>query len=771
MMCVEENRMRINWNGKLTEPILPSRGVRQGDPLSPYLFVLCMERLAHRIEVAVNDKQWKPLSITPNGLKLSHLFFADDLILFAEAGGKQIDIIRQCLDDFCASSGQKVNLNKSALFVSPNIARTKAEQLSARANIPLTTDLGRYLGLNAIHGRITKTRYKELCLKIQKKLASWKTGYLSLASRLTMVRSISSSMAVYPMFSEKLPSSVCSLLDKINRKFVWGEEEGHSKFHSVGWETMTTPKAMGGAGIRPTKQANLAMLSKGGCKLVTREDTLWTKLLLEKYGGSREGLDIIRKKKGSSLAWKSFAATYNTLKKGFAINIKDGKQTYFWLDPWLMQVPLIEHASAELTEEMKQRRVAELWEHDRGWRLEEFQHLLPPQIVDKIRAILIDPLAVGGDKIIWNLTSNGHFSVNSAFKAEQSSQSLQNDPIWKKIWRLHVPERVRVFVWMAMLGKLTTNQIRKDRHLTDNNSCPECEGISETIVHCLRDCRKAKAVWNKILDANRRAAFFNAGHQDWMKSNILDVSTGNWMGEWGSFYSLVIWYLWKCRNDGIFKGIKLSSSTLHHYVTAKANDWARTWIDARKSLAMVEGGNRTEALIGWKKPPIGWHKMNTDGANQSNMGMATAGGVLRDHNGTWLAGFCSKIGTGTALLAELWGVLQGLELAWKKGSRFLVLETDSQMALQLIEQRRDEVHPYATILGAIRRLLSQDWMVRLVHTYREGNRVADWLSKHSLVYPFGMYELEAPPLEVNKICYEDEAGTSFPRMVRLDNET
>ncbi|CAL1414425.1 unnamed protein product [Linum trigynum] len=322
-----------------------------------------------------------------------------------------------------------------------------------------------------------------------------------------------------------------------------------------------------------------------------------------------------------------------------------------------------------------------------------------------------------------------------------------------------------------MLGKLTTNQIRKDRHLTDNNSCPECEGISETIVHSLRDCRKAKAVWNKILDANRRAAFFNAGHQDWMKSNILDDSTGNWTGEWGSFFILVIWYLWKCRNDGIFKGIKLSSSTLHHYVTAKANDWARTWIDARKALAMVEGGNRTEALIGWKKPPIGWHKMNTDGANQSNMGMATAGRVLRDHNGTWLGGFCSKIGTGTALLAELWGVLQGLEFAWKKGSRFLVLETDSQLALQLIEQRRDEVHPYATILGAIRRLLSQDWMVRLVHTYREGNRVADWLSKHSLVYPFGMYELEAPPLEVNRICYEDEAGTSFPRMVRLDNET
>ncbi|CAL1401721.1 unnamed protein product [Linum trigynum] len=94
--------------------------------------------------------------------------------------------MRQCLEDFCDSSGKKVNLNKSVLFVSPNIIRGKAQNLSTRANIPLTMDLGRYLGLNAIHGRVTKAHYKELVLHIEKKLATWKTNCLSLASRLTM---------------------------------------------------------------------------------------------------------------------------------------------------------------------------------------------------------------------------------------------------------------------------------------------------------------------------------------------------------------------------------------------------------------------------------------------------------------------------------------------------------------------------------------------------------------------------------------------------------
>ncbi|CAL1400518.1 unnamed protein product [Linum trigynum] len=175
MFCVQHNRIQINWNGQLTDAFTPTRGFRQGDPLSPYLFVICMERLSHRIEQAIAEKTWKPISLSTNGPKLSHLFFADDLVLFAEAEGSQIETIRQCLDDFCHSSGQRINLLKSAMYVSPNVHWDKAQRLSSRAGIPLTADLGKYLGLHTINGRITKNRYTELILRIQNKLASWKT--------------------------------------------------------------------------------------------------------------------------------------------------------------------------------------------------------------------------------------------------------------------------------------------------------------------------------------------------------------------------------------------------------------------------------------------------------------------------------------------------------------------------------------------------------------------------------------------------------------------
>jgi hypothetical protein len=72
----------ILWNGSKTEAFSPARGLRQGDPLSLYLFVLCMEHLGAMLSKYVRDGSWKPMQITKDGTKLSHLFFADDVLLF-----------------------------------------------------------------------------------------------------------------------------------------------------------------------------------------------------------------------------------------------------------------------------------------------------------------------------------------------------------------------------------------------------------------------------------------------------------------------------------------------------------------------------------------------------------------------------------------------------------------------------------------------------------------------------------------------------------------
>ena len=82
--------MGENW--RASDPIGP--GIGQGDAISPYVFVLCMERLGHLINDSINSGQWKPIRLSRNGPLLSHLFFVDDLILFGEASTEQMDVIK-----------------------------------------------------------------------------------------------------------------------------------------------------------------------------------------------------------------------------------------------------------------------------------------------------------------------------------------------------------------------------------------------------------------------------------------------------------------------------------------------------------------------------------------------------------------------------------------------------------------------------------------------------------------------------------------------------
>lgn len=85
MECVTNSQFRLLCNGETTEIISPSRGMRQGDPVSPYLCVLRMDRLSHIICKEVDGGRWKPLQASSRWPKISYLFFADDLLLFAEA--------------------------------------------------------------------------------------------------------------------------------------------------------------------------------------------------------------------------------------------------------------------------------------------------------------------------------------------------------------------------------------------------------------------------------------------------------------------------------------------------------------------------------------------------------------------------------------------------------------------------------------------------------------------------------------------------------------
>lgn len=111
------------------------------------------------------------LKVSPKGSTFSHLFFADDLVLFANADEKSCNTILETLNDFCNVSGQKVNFQKSKLFCSANVPQHIALKLSFMCAMSLTNDLGTYLGAPLIHGRFNHAHCNSIIEKIQKRLA------------------------------------------------------------------------------------------------------------------------------------------------------------------------------------------------------------------------------------------------------------------------------------------------------------------------------------------------------------------------------------------------------------------------------------------------------------------------------------------------------------------------------------------------------------------------------------------------------------------------
>ena len=144
MHCVEspQNGSCLEWQKVGVVPLFPRYSPRGSNITQPF----CLERLNHVISEAVENGAWKPIQLSRTGPNLSHIFFADDLILFTEASVDHIKTVMMCLEIFCSMSGQKVSFQKSSIRLSKKIAKEVAEDIGKIAGIPLIKDLGRYLG-------------------------------------------------------------------------------------------------------------------------------------------------------------------------------------------------------------------------------------------------------------------------------------------------------------------------------------------------------------------------------------------------------------------------------------------------------------------------------------------------------------------------------------------------------------------------------------------------------------------------------------------------
>ena len=118
MACVSSVTYAIRLNGQPYGMITPTRGLQQGDPLSPYLFLICAEGLSALLHKASLKNDLRGVAALTRGPQISHLFFADDSLIFCKATEKEGAEVQRTLQVYEASSGQQLNRNKTALFFS-----------------------------------------------------------------------------------------------------------------------------------------------------------------------------------------------------------------------------------------------------------------------------------------------------------------------------------------------------------------------------------------------------------------------------------------------------------------------------------------------------------------------------------------------------------------------------------------------------------------------------------------------------------------------------
>lgn len=200
-----------------------------------------METLHHRISRAVQEKRWTPIRATRGGTPFSHLFFADDLLLFGQAFYLQAKVMDHIMDSFCQAFGQLMNRTKSILWFSPNTPGYLKHSISTGLGITCTASLGTYLGVPLIHGRVTKSTYQYLVDRVRRKLTAWKINFLSRAARVTLIQTTLRAIPIHAMQSTLIPMTTVEAIEKVCRAFFWGERGMVRKMHTLHWDKICQP--------------------------------------------------------------------------------------------------------------------------------------------------------------------------------------------------------------------------------------------------------------------------------------------------------------------------------------------------------------------------------------------------------------------------------------------------------------------------------------------------------------------------------------------------
>ena len=258
--CICTTSFTLGYNGTVHGFFRGRRGLRQGDPLSPYLFVIALNNLSLMLNKAARELKFN-YHLRFDSAKLTHLCFADDLLIFMDGSIQSLQAVLQVLKEFELRSRLAVSIQKSSFF-SSGLTDEERDLIQFSTGMPQGTLPVRYLGVPLCTKKLSLLNCEVLIQQVKRKFNSWSARALSFAGRLLLIKTVIAGITNFWCSSFVLPKACIRHINSLSGVFLWrGNIDEHHTARVI-WEVVTRPKKEGGLGVRDLTQWNKACFMK-----------------------------------------------------------------------------------------------------------------------------------------------------------------------------------------------------------------------------------------------------------------------------------------------------------------------------------------------------------------------------------------------------------------------------------------------------------------------------------------------------------------------------
>nr|XP_051205578.1 uncharacterized protein LOC127319648 [Lolium perenne] len=704
MQCVTTVRYSVRLNGHVLDTFTPTRGLRQGDPLSPYLFLLVADGLSRLIQKEVEDGNLKELMICRRAPGMSHLLFADDSLLFFQGSVQQASVVKSILNKYEKGTGQLVSLGKCSIMYGRRVEEQAQAEIKQILQYETESFDEKYLGLPVPEGQMRKGKFKTLKERFQKRLSDWVEKYLSSGGKEVLIKAILQALPVYAMSVFQFPAGLVEELNQLIRNFHWGDEHDRRRMHWLSWDKLTQPKLNGGMGFRDFRVYNQALLARQAWRLLQFPDSPCARLLKAKYYPSGHLLDTAFIQDVSA-TWKGVMHGLELLKQGAIWRVGSGSMVKIWRDNWLPRADNLKLSG--MKERCRLKWVSQLIDPaTHTWDEATIRQYCFPHDGEAILQIKL-PHRRSEDFVAWHFESSGVFSVRSAYKLgmQPKSQALSRGQssheaggersIWNLVWKTPVPQKVRIFAWRLATDSLAVADSLHRRIPKILPICQICGAHTEDAHHAMVRCTLARALrdsMRQVWTLPKEEDFRYTG-QDWFLM-LLNAANKDMRVK----LLFLFWRIWHHRNNVVHgdgkASIEASKSFLQNYLHSFQPGSAKPDHKGKAVMVPIKAATSdqvTEAPSEWQAPDSGWIKINVDAGWNDAHSAGGAGMVVRDSLG-WIVFSAWKTlpPCASAEEAEILACLEGiLYLAAHPGCPG-VLETDCASLVSVLGAKEDD---------------------------------------------------------------------------------